>query len=92
MSYPLPGHQGVLIWVGCGRLDNRMENSVPENESITDVLNEMIRDGCPLNRIAYLAYMYGPPEEWPKDVDAALPGVFKTVSEDDRVGAVKGSA
>ena len=52
----------------------------------------MIKYGCPLNRIAYLAYMYGPPEEWPKDVDAALPGVFKTVSEDDRVGAVKGSA
>ena len=52
----------------------------------------MIRYGCPLDRTPYLAYMYGPPEEWPKDVDAALPGgVFKTVSEDDRVGAVKGS-
>ena len=63
-----------------------------ENESISDILNEMIRYGCPLNSTAYLAYMYGPPEEWPKDVDAALPGVFKTVSKDDRVGAVKGSA
>jgi len=65
---------------------------MPDDESTTDILNEMIKYGCPLNRMAYLAYMYGPPEEWPKDVDAALPGVFKTVSEDDRVGAVKGSA
>ena len=63
-----------------------------ENETTTDILNEMIRYGCPLDRTAYLAYMYGPPEEWPKDVDAALPGVFKTVSKNDRVGAVKGSA
>ena len=52
-----------------------------EDESTTDILNEMIKYGCPLNRMAYLAYMYGPPEEWPKDVDAALPGVFKTVSK-----------
>ena len=35
--------------------------------------------------------MYGPPEEWPKDGDAALPGVFKKVSEDDRVGTVRGA-
>ncbi len=63
-----------------------------KEETTTDILNEMIRDGCPLDRICYLAYMYGPPEEWPKDEVAALPGVFKTISEDDRVGAVKGSA
>jgi hypothetical protein len=61
-----------------------------EEETTTDILNEMIREGCPLDRTAYLAFMYGPQEEWPKD-DAALPGVFKTVSEDDRVGVVKGS-
>ena len=42
-----------------------------EDESTTDILNEMIRDGCPLSHIACLAYMYGPPEEWPKDVDTA---------------------
>ena len=65
---------------------------MPDDETTTDILNEMIREGCPLDRTCYLAYVYGPPEEWPKDVDAALPGVFKTVSEDDRVGAVKGSA
>ena len=67
-------------------------NHMTETETTTDILNEMIRDGCPLDRTCYLAYMYGPPEEWPKDEDAALPGVFKKVSEDDRVGAVKGSA
>jgi len=65
---------------------------VTETESTTEILNKMIRDGCPMNRTCYLAYTYGPPEEWPKDVDATLPGIFKTVSEDDRVGAVKGSA
>lgn len=62
-----------------------------KSESITAILNDMIKDGCPLDRMCYLAYMYGPPEEWPKDVDAALPGIFKTVSKDDRVGVVKGS-
>lgn len=61
-------------------------------ETTTDILNDMIRNGCPLDRTAYLAYMYGPPEEWPKDEDAALPGVFKVVSGEDRVGIIKGSA
>jgi hypothetical protein len=63
-----------------------------KKETTTDILNEMLREGCPLDRTAYLAYMYGPPEEWPKDEDAALPGIFKTVSKDDRVGVIKGSA
>jgi hypothetical protein len=63
-----------------------------EAETTTDILNEMIRYDCPLDRTAYLAYMYGPPEEWPKAEDAASPGIFKTVSENDRVGAVRGSA
>ncbi len=65
---------------------------MPDDESTTDILNEMIRDGCPLDRTCYLAYMYGPPEEWPKDVDAALPDVLKRVSGKDRVGVVVGSA
>ena len=62
-----------------------------ETETTTDLLNEMIREGVPLDSMCYLAYVYGPPEWWPKDEDAALPGIFKTVSEDDRVGAVRGS-
>ncbi len=41
-------------------------------ETTTDILNKMIRDGCPLDRTCYLAYMYGPPEEWPRDEDPAL--------------------
>jgi hypothetical protein len=61
-------------------------------ETTTDILNNIIKNGCPLDRGRYFAYMYGPPEWWPNDEDAALPGVLKTVSEDDRVGAVKGSA
>jgi hypothetical protein len=66
--------------------------SVTETETTTEILNEMIKDGCPLNRTCYLAYMYGPPEEWPKNIEAALPGVFKKVSDDDHVGVVIGSA
>ena len=65
---------------------------VTKTESTTDILNEMIRDGLPLSRTCYLAYMYGPPEEWPKDVDAALPDVLKRVSGKDRVGVVVGGA
>ncbi len=63
-----------------------------ENDSTTSILNEMIKDGLPLERMNYLAYVFGPPEWWPEDIDNALPGVFKTVSSDDRVGKIKGSA
>ena len=63
-----------------------------KNDDTNLVLNEMIKDGLPLERTAYLAYVYGPPEWWPEDIETVLPGVFKTVSDDDRVGQVKGSA
>ena len=61
-----------------------------KTETTTDVLNNLIKDGCPLDRMHYFAYMYGPPERWPDDEDAALPGVLKIVSENDLVGAVQG--
>lgn len=57
-----------------------------------EILAEMLRDGLSIEPLSYLAYVYGPPECWPKDQEAALPGVFKTVSEDDKIGAVQGSA
>jgi hypothetical protein len=63
-----------------------------EDEDTNSILNEMLNEGISLDRTSYLAYVYGPPEWWPKDVENALPGVFKTVSDDDRVGPVKGSA
>tara|TARA_Y100001934_G_scaffold253444_1_gene318468 strand:- start:2206 stop:2421 length:216 start_codon:yes stop_codon:yes gene_type:complete len=62
-------------------------------ETTTELLNQILNEGVgPLNRAHYLAYMYGPPEEWPEDIEASLPGIFKTVSNEDRVGAVEGSA
>ena len=70
----------------------RKNDYMMKNETASDILNEMIRDGCPLSRTCYLAYMYGPPEEWPKDVDAALPDVLKRVSGEDHVGVVVGGA
>ena len=64
-----------------------------QEETTTDILNEILNAGAgPLDRTTYLAWMYGHFEDWPKDVDAVLPGVFKTVSEADRVGSIKGSA
>ena len=73
------------------QIDDQRNDYMPETETTTDILNNIIKDGCPLDRVHYFAYMYGPPEWWPEDEDAALPGVLKTVSENDRVGAVKGS-
>ena len=64
-----------------------------KEETTTDILNEILNAGAgPLDRTIYLAWMYGHFEDWPKDVDAVLPGVFKTVSDDDRVGPIEGSA
>ncbi len=62
-------------------------------ETTTDILNEILNAGAgPLDRTIYMAWMYGHFEDWPKDVDAVLPGVFKTVSKDDRIGPIEGSA
>ena len=66
-----------------------------EEETTTDVLNEILRAGVgPLNRTIYLAWMYGDDfEDWTREeIDAVLPGIFKTVSDDDRVGPIEGSA
>lgn len=57
-----------------------------------EILVEMLRDGISLEPMNYLAYVYGPPEWWPQDVEEALPGVLKKVSDDDNVGMVMGSA
>ena len=64
-----------------------------KTEATTDILNEILDAGAgPLDRTIYLAWMYGQFEDWPKDVDAVLPGIFKTVSEADHVGSIEGSA
>jgi hypothetical protein len=65
-----------------------------ENEDKSEtwkVLADMLRDGLSIEPQTYLAYLYGPPECWPDDKEAALPGVLKKVSRDDRVGRVAGS-
>ena len=62
-------------------------------ETTTDVLNEILNAGAePLDRTIYMAWMYGHFEDWLKDIDVVLPGIFKTVSEADRVGSIEGSA
>jgi hypothetical protein len=61
-------------------------------ESLNDILNEMLNEGVSLTPTYYFAYMFGPPECWPEDRDAALPGIFKSVSKDDKIGRVVGSA
>ena len=64
-----------------------------KEETTTDILNEILNAGAgPLARTIYLAWMYGHFGDWPKDLDAVLPGVFKTVSDDDRIGPIEGSA
>ena len=64
-----------------------------KEETTTDILNEILNAGAgPLDCTIYLAWMYGHFEDWPKDVDAVLPGVFKTVSDDDHIGPIEGSA
>ena len=64
-----------------------------KEETTTGILNEILNAGAgPLDRTIYMACMYGRFEDWPKDVDAVLPGVFKTVSDDDRIGPIEGSA
>ena len=70
-----------------------LTNMTDENNSTTYILNEILNAGAgPLDCTIYLAWMYGHFEDWPKDVDAGWPGVFKTVSDDDRVGPIEGSA
>ena len=61
-------------------------------ESLNDILNEMLNEGVSLTPTYYLAYMFGPPECWPEDREAALPGIFKNVSEEDIVGRIRGSS
>jgi len=39
-----------------------------------------------------MAWVYGHFEDWPKDIDVVLPGIFKMVSDGDRIGPVEGSA
>ncbi len=62
------------------------------DDDTNSILNDMIKEGISLDRTSYLAYVYGPPEWWPNDIESSLPGVFKIASGDDRVGPVKGSA
>ena len=62
-------------------------------ETTTDVLNEILNAGAgPLDRTIYMACMYGHFDDWPKDIDVVLPGIFKMVSDGDRIGPVEGSA
>ena len=74
-------------------LNKKKVRMTEKEETTTDILNEILNAGAgPLDRTIYLAWMYGHFEDWPKDVDAVLPGVFKTVSKDDRIGPVEVSA
>ena len=57
-----------------------------------EFLAEMLSEGLPIEPMTYLAYVYGPPECWPEDTEGALPGILKTVSKDDKVGRIIGSA
>ena len=64
-----------------------------KEETTTDILNEILNAGAgPLDRTIYLAWMYGHFEDWPKDVDAVLPGIFKMTSDGDRIGTFEGRA
>jgi hypothetical protein len=39
-----------------------------------------------------MACVYGHFEDWPKDIDVVLPGIFKIVSDGDRIGPFEGRA
>ena len=56
------------------------------------LLSDMLRDGLSIERSNYLAYVYGPPENWLENREAALPDVLRTVSASDKVGPIVGSA
>ena len=62
-------------------------------ETATDVLNGILNAGAgPLDRTIYMACMYGHFEDCPEDINVVLPGIFKMVSDGDRIGPVEGSA
>jgi hypothetical protein len=56
------------------------------------IFSEMLRDGIPLEPMSYMAYTFGPPELWPLDWEAVLPGIFRKTSDEDRVGQIIGSS
>jgi len=56
------------------------------------VLNDMVRHGVSLEPMNYLAYMFGPYDQWPDNREGVLPGVFKIVDHEDRIGPVLGSS
>tara|TARA_B100002051_G_C16590170_1_gene562372 strand:- start:344 stop:583 length:240 start_codon:yes stop_codon:yes gene_type:complete len=74
-------------------LNKKKIKMTEKEETTTVILNEILnaRAGT-LDHTIYLVWMYGHFEDWPKDVDAVLPGVFKTVLKADRVGSIEGSA
>ena len=62
-------------------------------ETTTDVLNEILNAGVePLDRTIYVVCMYDHLEDWPKDIDNVLAGIFKMVSDGDGIGPVEGRA
>ena len=62
-------------------------------ETTTNVLNEILNAGAgPLDRTIYVVCMYDHLEDWPKDIDVVLPGIFKMTSDGDRIGAFEGRA
>ncbi len=62
-------------------------------ETTTDVLNEILNAGAgPLDRTIYMACMYGHFDDWPKDIDVVLPGIFKMTSDGDRMRTFEGRA
>ena len=59
-------------------------------ETKTNVINEILNAGArPFDRTIYMAWMHGYLEELPKDIDVVLPGIFKMVSNGDRIEPVE---
>ena len=52
----------------------------------------MLGYGVPLEPMGYMAYTFGPPDQWPPDWEELLPGIFRKVSDEDLVGQVRGSS
>jgi hypothetical protein len=59
---------------------------------LNSIFNEMLGYGVPLEPMGYMAYTFGPPEQWPPDWEALLPGIFRKVSDEDQVGQIRGSS